>query len=161
MKGTKKFFAFLIFFFFSIAAVFTASCSSPIGGLLVDPNGAGLDYIRAVPTDVLYEQGYLFKPKEEMVVFCSFGGGEEKKIDVDTDDKIEIKIIPLTSTADSVPIEVKKGVELTSVGLNTVDITYMDMKTSYRIKVIAQGRDPDPGGGGSEIKVEWPKPNKL
>ena len=150
----KKFFTLLTFPLFSIAVVFTSSCS-PIGGLL--HGSAALDYIRAAPIRSLYDMQHWFKPAEDVEVFGVFGGVEDPNpIDVI---KLEIKIIndPGLVTEKEISVDNLAGYLLLSKGVKTVVISYNNMKTSYPIVVGEQGTSGwvEQDGSGTGIQIIW------
>jgi len=149
MKSAKKFFTLL---FFSIAAAITG-CSEPVGSLLYS-----VDYIKAVPHKILYEEnvGNLFLPADDVTVIGVFGGVEEE-IDID---KVVIHVINDPGYAGSYPPELvpdNRQVFPLSYGIKEVVITYNNMNTSYRIAVGLEGTNPSGGwgGGGAGIIINW------
>ena len=159
MKGTKNIFTLLIFPLFFIAVAFTAGCSSPIGGLLVDSNrGTALDYIKAKPKRFLYDKGDLFEPAKDVKVIGVFGG-VENEIDID---KVEIKIINDPGYAGSEPPDIvpdnQVGLPLVTDGIKDIVITYNNMETRYTIAVGKEGTNSGGGwggGSGSGITINW------
>ena len=151
----KKFFTLLTFPLFSIAVVFTSSCS-PIGGLL--HGGAAIDYIKAAPIRSLYDQREWFKPADDVKVFGVFGGVEDPNpIDVD---KLEIKVIddPGLNTEVEIPVEDNQvGHPLLTKGVKTIVIGYNNMKTSYPIVVAEPGSSGwvNQDGSGTGINIIW------
>jgi len=145
----KKFFTLLIFSLFSIAVVITG-CSAPVGSLLYS-----VDYIKAVPSKVLYGKNEWFKPTQHVKVYGVYGGVEDE-IDID---KVEIKIIENPGFSNNeLPVDDNnQGLVLESEGSKVVIITYNDKEARYNIAVGGPKGTGESGwgGGGTGIKIIW------
>jgi len=149
MKGAKIFFSLLIF---SIAVAFTG-CSEPVGSLIYS-----LDYIKAVPSKLLYGKNERFKPAEQVQVVGVYGGVEDI---IDIND-VEIKIFenPGFSNVVLSVDDKQEGLVLQTEGPKLVVITYRDKEARYNIAVGGPKGTGDPGwgDGGTGIVINWPKP---
>jgi len=150
MKSTKIFFTLL---FFPIAVVFIG-CPAPVGSLLYS-----LDYIKAVPSKLLYGKNELFKPAEQVKVVGVYGGVEDI-IDIN---QVEIKLISNPGFSgqweDSID-DKQNGFLLQTEGSKLVVITYRDKEARYNIAVGGPKGTGDPGwgDGGTGIIINWPNP---
>jgi hypothetical protein len=161
MKGTKKFFTLLIFLLFPIAVTFTSGCSAPIGGLLDGDTAQAVDYIRAAPRRVLYDQRHWFKPAdpvEGVLVYGVFGGLEDPNpVDIE---KLQFKIIDdpgLTTEVEIIVTDNQEGYPLLNKGVKTIVVSYLGMETRYPIVVGDPGSSGfvNQDGSGTGIEFIW------
>jgi len=158
MKGTKRFFTLLLFPLFPVAVGLTSGCSAPIGGLLHGGSALAVDYIRAAPIRILYDQRHWFKPEKDVEVFVVLGGVEDPNpIDID---KLQFKIIDdpgLNTEMEIVVIDNEEGLPLLNKGVKTVVVSYEGMETRYPIVVGEPGTSGfvNQDGSGTGIEFIW------